>query len=1241
MTFERGSPARARDRKWAAGRGLLAAIGCVWLTLGLGVPPAAALKAITVSPDLDRIEITDQGELIEGRGDSLQVETAAGADGAAGRMSVRASTAGLSPNWVVFALHNPTDRPIERWLTAERYTVIGSGIAWPDLDAKRIEAVTPSLGFLPERMKSDRADVFRITLEPGQTITYAAELASDRFARVFLWKPLEYEIKVRDRQLFNGIMLGITGVLGVFLTAMFAANHKAIFPTAALVTWCVLAYLCVDFGFWHKLFQLRPEDNAIYRAATESAMAASFLLFLHMFLRLGAWNGFVRMLIGVWVVAQLALIAIAVIDARLAATFARASFAAIGVIGGLLMLFLALRGQDRALSLIPTWMLFLVWVFAASLTLTGQLSGDIVVSGLVAGLVLITVLMGFTVTQFAFRSYEPLYGIAPSEQQLRSLAIDSAGAAVWEWHARRQEIKVSPVVEATLGLKPGELSAKVDQFAAHLHPADRERFRVLLWSVQERGGGELRINFRMRHADNTFRWFDLDAAAVPAADRRTLRCVGLMRDVTESKRAQERLMHDAVHDSLTGLPNRELFLDRLGVAVTRARTEPQVRPTVMLIDIDKFKGVNAGLGLIVGDSLLLTVARRLSRHLSPQDTLARLGGDQFAAVLPPAHEPRELARLAEGIRSSLRAPIKIAGRDIVLTGSIGIAIYDGHASADDLLKEAEIAMYRAKRGGADRIEIFRPEFRHEADERITIESDLRAAIETGQLRVLYQPIIYLPTEELAGFEALVRWQHPRLGVINPSDFVPVAEQSDLIVRLGSFVLTRAVQDAAPWHKELPRVDRPLFVSVNVSSRQLFRQDLIQEIRHIVGRAVVPPGALRLEITESLVMENPEQAVEVLEWLRSAGAGLSLDDFGTGYSSLSYLQRFPFDTIKIDRDLVQSATGDPAGTAIVRSIVALAHELGKKVVAEGVEADSDAGFLRSIGCEYAQGFYYGEPMPEREVLQLLRVIRKSERRLQRRGFFRTAPKRKRRAERRPTARPVLPPLAAADATARPLSGATPPGMVPVGAEVARFRPRAASQLPASTVRVRQRGAGPAPRARSGAIADVISTRPPPLPNGAHAPVIMPSPVAPLPLEQNRPNGIGRLAALLKGAQAGREPPNAPSSQKPAPPWAKSLTATLAAASPGGQPDAASPKAPLGSLPPLPLRPAPSLVSISTPKSTAPNLPDLSPLPPAIARSLAKLGNVTMPRTAPPEGSQAANKVEVPTDAADPAGKESDR
>ncbi len=981
----------------------------IWVMLVAGALSAAAMSPIVVQPDIERLEITALGDAYEGRGDSMQVETAPGADGVTGRMTVRASVPGANPNWMVFSLTNATDKPMERWLTADRYTVSGSGTIWPDLDARRIEAVTPSVGFVPERIKSDKADVFRITLEPGQTITYVAELSSERFARLYLWKPIDYEIKTRDRQLFNGAMIGSTLLLAIVLTAVFAANHKIIFPAAALVAWSVLMYLCVDFGFFHKLFNLRPEDNAVYRAAGEAAIAASFVIFLSTFLRLGMWHGLVRMLIGVWMVAQLALVAVAVVDPRLAATFARLSFAGIAAIGAIFTLFLAARGQDRALSLVPTWVLFTVWVFAAGITLSGRLSGDMIVSGLAAGLVLVLILKGFTVTQFAFRSLDPLYAGAPTELQSRSLALAGSGSSVWEWNIRRDEIKIGPEIEIALGLMPSELSSKVEEFVKHVHPTDKERFRVMLVSAQERAGARIKTDFRLRHSDNSWRWFELEAASIPNADGRTLRCVGLIRDVSDVKRAHERLLHDAVHCSLTGLPNRELFLDRLRSAVTRAKTEKAIRPAVIFIDLDKFKSANSTFGLVRGDSLLLTVARRLQRHLGPQDSVSRVGGDQFALLFTGEQEIRNLSSLAERIRRSLRAPIPLANQEIVLTGSIGIALWDeANTADDDLLKDAEVAMYRAKRGGADRIEVFEPGMRRDRDDRIQIESDLRKALDKGQLKVLYQPIIYLPTKELAGFEALVRWEHPKLGLLNPVAFVPVAEESELIIKLGSYVLMRAAKDAARWQTELPRSERPVFVSVNVSSRQLFKPESVQEIRHILGRNIVPRGVLRLEITESLVMENPEQAAEILEVLRGSGAELALDDFGTGYSSLAYLQRFPFDSIKVDRELVR-ASNSASGAAIMRSILALAHELSKTVVAEGVERADEAALLREMGCEYAQGYHFGEAIADRDVIQLLRIVRRAERKMQPRGFFK--PKIKPKADGKTIA--DVPAIAAAD------------------------------------------------------------------------------------------------------------------------------------------------------------------------------------------------------------------------------------
>jgi diguanylate cyclase (GGDEF)-like protein/PAS domain S-box-containing protein len=585
-------------------------------------------------------------------------------------------------------------------------------------------------------------------------------------------------------------------------------------------------------------------------------------------------------------------------------------------------------------------------------------------------------LLGFTVTQFAFRGVgtSAMQFGPPSQSHIKSLAVDGSGAAVWQWNAGRDQISISGEIEEALGLDSGALTTNVQQFLQHLHNSDRERFKLMLWSLQENHGGDLQVDFRLRRHDGTYVWYELRARAPESENARLLTCVGLMRDVTNLKRSYERLMHDAVHDNLTGLPNRELFVDRVGGAITRAQEGQGNRPTVMFIDIDRFKNVNQSFGLVIGDSMLLTLARRLSRHLSPQDTLARLGGDQFAILLISEIDPRQVATLAERVRRALRTPMKISGKEIVLTASIGIVVFDGaQATPQDLLREGEIAMLRAKRGGADRIEIFNPATRGEEENRLPLESDLRRAIDRQQIAVLYQPITRLASNQLAGFEALLRWDHPTKGRLGADDFVPMAEETGLITELGTYVLSQALEQAVRWHKALPRERDPLFVSVNVSSRQLFRQDLVQEIRLLLAREAVPKGTLKLEITESLVMENPERAVEILTWLKTFGASLALDDFGTGYSSLSYLHRFPCDTIKIDRSLVRDSGLNGSSPMILKSIIALAHELGKEVVAEGIETERDAAYLRSIGCEFGQGYYYGEPMSAKDVAGLLSAL----------------------------------------------------------------------------------------------------------------------------------------------------------------------------------------------------------------------------------------------------------------------------
>ena len=439
-----------------------------------------------------------------------------------------------------------------------------------------------------------------------------------------------------------------------------------------------------------------------------------------------------------------------------------------------------------------------------------------------------------------------------------------------------------------------------------------------------------------------------------------VRLVGTLTDITDFKKAEERLLFDAVHDNLTGLPNRELFIDRMEAAFGFARSDPQIRPSVLVIDLDRFKQVNDSVGIAIGDSVLLAIARRLARLLKPQDTLARLSGDQFALILLSEREPARIVAFAETMRRTLRAPIGFNDREIFITASIGLALAEKEPrNSEEVLKDAELAMYHAKRIGGDRIEIFKPAMRSRKTDRLTMESELRRAIEREEIKVLYQPIVRLEDRAIAGFEALARWDHPKLGRLSPTEFITTAEEIGLIAELGQFVLERTARQLALW-QAANRAREPIFASVNVSSRQLLRHDLIQDLRSVLSRSALARGTFKLEITESLVMENPEHAAQMLTRIKELGVGLSLDDFGTGHSSLAYLQRFPFDTIKIDQSFVRT-TARGTRPVILRSIIALAHDLDMEVVAEGAETDSDAVELYQMGCEYAQGFAFGEPM----------------------------------------------------------------------------------------------------------------------------------------------------------------------------------------------------------------------------------------------------------------------------------------
>ena len=428
-----------------------------------------------------------------------------------------------------------------------------------------------------------------------------------------------------------------------------------------------------------------------------------------------------------------------------------------------------------------------------------------------------------------------------------------------------------------------------------------------------------------------------------------------------------------MNDSLTGLPKRELFLERVETAITLARSPNARRPTVLVIDIDRFGRVNEAFGMSTGDQVLLTIARRMRRVLNPEDSLARLSGDQFAALILSETDTSGIVEIARRIRETVSAPIEQEDTEgepaeVILTATIGMVTWTRHEeSASDLINDAELAVFYAKRHGGDRLEPFQPTLRTEGSDRLQLEADLRRALVRREIALAYQPIVNLTDRSIAGFEALMRWEHPQRGSISPSEFIPIAERTGLIGELGAFAMDSATRDLRTWHR-ISGNDQ-VFVSVNVSSRQLMRQDLVDDVARILARSEVDPVRLKLELTETIVMDNPEQAGIVLERLKALGIGLSLDDFGTGHSALSYLGRFPFDTVKIDQSFLRREGKQKM--VLLGSIVTMATGLGLDVVAEGVSNDEDAEALVEMGCKFGQSFHFGRPMASDEVMRALR------------------------------------------------------------------------------------------------------------------------------------------------------------------------------------------------------------------------------------------------------------------------------
>src|SRR6185295_16864672 len=547
-----------------------------------------------------------------------------------------------------------------------------------------------------------------------------------------------------------------------------------------------------------------------------------------------------------------------------------------------------------------------------------------------------------------------------SEEQFRQLA-NNIPQVFWITDVRQKEtLYLSPATETLLGWPLQEIKDNPRLLIKTLHYEDRSRVYAARKTATAGGYDE---TYRVVRPDGSIRWVHDRAFPVPDTAGEIYRIAGIAEDITERKLAEERLMHLAHYDVLTSLPNRVLFYDRLRQVLAQAKRN-QWTVGVMLIDVDRFKNVNDTLGHAVGDQLLQQVAERLRRSVRAGDTVGRLGGDEFAVVLSDLANSQDANLVAQKVMASFRDPFPLeGGAEIYVTGSIGITLFpDDSTDQDTLIRNADAAMYRAKDSGRNAYRFYTPEMNARAHDLLSMESSLRRALDRREFLVYFQPKVSVSTGAIVGVEALLRWRHPERGLVSPGEFMPVLEETGLIMAVGEWVIEAVCAQIRKWRAA--GVD-PKSVAINLSARQFMDRDLGTTIQRILEAHAIGAGEIEFEITESSLMANTEESTRALEFLAGLGVGLSIDDFGTGYSSLGYLKRFPLDALKIDRSFVRDITSSADDATITRAVISMAHSLGLKVIAEGVETEEQLAFLADHGCDEFQGYLFSRPLPVEE------------------------------------------------------------------------------------------------------------------------------------------------------------------------------------------------------------------------------------------------------------------------------------
>jgi diguanylate cyclase (GGDEF)-like protein len=962
-----------------AHRAIVAVLAAILLSMLLPAVPAyaqGATKLVRTGFPAAYVDLVPFLGAVETDKKQASVQVPSTTAGATEAMLLQATGDGPKHRWAIFTAINEAVEPVELVIDASRQSFPGSGIFRPTYLSSRIAAATVSTGPRLARVNVPDRDAFALTIPPRSSLSVALELSELGVNGIRLWKRSAFDANMSRQSLYRGVVIGMATLSVLVITCLVVLSPQIVFPLSAVFAWAAVGFITLEIGLLRPaLSRLMPAPgDEVLSAIVEALMAAGVLLMGVTIMRTRRQMPLLSVLLVAAGGACLGLAAYSWFEPLVVKQIVRPVFAASVAIVLLTAASLVRRGGVRARSSILVWLMLGAWTIAAGYIALQRPPSELASPLLVGGLAIVLVALAFVLTYFAFSSVlNPELDALEAERN--ALALAGGEQVVWDYQPGDGSFHVGEQLEGLLGYEAGSLSnTSLQAWINLLHPNDMPAFSAMLEMARSRANQRFEQQLRFRHADGRYRWYSLKGRSLTNVAETGLRLSGLLTDASQERQSQERMLSDAIHDVVTGLPNYALYMDRLGQAVARAAAAGDARLAVMIVDLDRFRVVNSRLGQEIGDSLLKAIARRIEALLPDTSSMGRLPGDQFAIIYEINEADAagdDLIVFVDKVRQAVSSPVRVPPNEIFLTCCMGVVEWDPRMeSAINLHQYAEVALFDAKKRGKDHVSFYKPGMQSDPDQAggLSVE-DLKSALQEQRLELLYQPIMRMSDRQLAGFEALVRLRRRDGVLLEPSGFVPLAERCGLIGDIGAYVLSEAARQLGVWQRMFTPA-QPVFVSVNISTAQLAGGRLLHLARTILQREELAPGSLKLELTETMVMENPELSLQVLERLKALGLGLSCDDFGTGYSSLSYLRRLPFDTLKVDRSFLLAGLEDERGSVVLDAIILLAHDLGLQVVCEGVETDAQMNHLASLECDLVQGFLIGEPIDAQQVLEAL-------------------------------------------------------------------------------------------------------------------------------------------------------------------------------------------------------------------------------------------------------------------------------